>query len=136
MCVTAITESPSYDERQQLGCGFPGTTWLQWNARFRDDVRRFLKGDPGMVPDLMRRIYGSDDLFPDSRADACHAFQRVNYIDSHDGFTLYGLVAYNKKNNWSPEDFSERGLPFRHSTYNVAPRSIVVLNRASIDQNR
>ena len=83
----------------QLGRGFPGVTWLQWNARFRDDVRRFLKGDPGMVPDLMRRLYGSDDLFPDSRADAYHAFQSVNYINSHDGFTLYDLVSYNQKNN-------------------------------------
>ena len=52
----------------QLGrLEFPGTTWLQWNARYRDDVRRFVRGDAGMVPDLMRRIYGSDDLFPDSR---------------------------------------------------------------------
>ena len=56
----------------QLGRGFPGITWLQWNGRFRDDVRRFVKGDSGMVPDLMRRIYGSDDFFPDNRADAYH----------------------------------------------------------------
>ena len=84
----------------QLGRGFPGPTWLQWNARFRDDIRRFVKGDPGMVPDVMRRIYGSDDLFPDSRRDAYHAYQTVNYIDSHDGFTLYDLVSYNQKRNW------------------------------------
>jgi glycogen operon protein len=57
----------------QLGRGFPGLTWLQWNGRFRDDIRRFVKGDAGMVPEVMRRIYGSDDLFPDSRADAYHA---------------------------------------------------------------
>jgi len=94
----------------QLGRGFPGTTWLQWNARFRDDVRRFLKGDPGMVPDLMRRIYGSDDLFPDSRLDAYHAFQSVNYIDSHDGFTLYDLVAYNQKNNWKNGHNNQDGM--------------------------
>jgi isoamylase len=56
----------------QLGRGFPGTTWLQWNARYRDDVRRFVRGDAGMVPDLMRRIYGSDDLFPDSREHSYH----------------------------------------------------------------
>jgi isoamylase len=85
----------------QLGRGFPGITWLQWNGRFRDDVRRFVKGDSGMVPDLMRRIYGSDDLFPDSRADAYHAYQSVNYLTSHDGFTLYDLVAYNQKHNWA-----------------------------------
>jgi isoamylase len=84
----------------QLGQGFPGLTWLQWNGRFRDDVRRFVKGDTGMVPDVMRRIYGSDDLFPDSRADAYHAYQSVNYVTSHDGFTLYDLVSYDRKRNW------------------------------------
>ena len=63
----ALIAEPWDTGAYQLGRGFPGVTWLQWNARFRDDVRRFVKGDPGMVPDLMRRIYGSDDLFPDSR---------------------------------------------------------------------
>ena len=83
----------------QLGRGFPGLTWLQWNGRFRDDIRRFVKGDAGMVPDVMRRIYGSDDLFPDNRAEAYHAYQSVNYVTSHDGFTLYDLVAYDRKHN-------------------------------------
>jgi len=99
----------------QLGRGFPGLTWLQWNARFRDDVRRFVKGDRGMVPDLMRRIYGSDDLFPDSRADAYHAYQTVNYIDSHDGFTLYDLVSYNEKNNWDNGHNNQDGMDENHS---------------------
>jgi glycogen operon protein len=99
----------------QLGRGFPGATWLQWNARFRDDVRRFLKGDPGMVPDLMRRIYGSDDLFPDSRADAYHAFQSVNYINSHDGFTLYDLVSYNQKHNWQNGHNNQDGMDENYS---------------------
>ena len=94
----------------QLGRGFPGATWLQWNARFRDDVRRFVKGDPGMIPDLMRRIYGSDDLFPDSYTDAYHAYQSVNYIDSHDGFTLYDLVSYNQKNNWKNGHNNQDGM--------------------------
>jgi glycogen operon protein len=83
----------------QLGRGFPGITWLQWNGRFRDDVRRFVKSDAGMAPDLIRRLYGSNDLFPDDRANAYHAFQSVNYVTSHDGFTLYDLVAYNEKHN-------------------------------------
>ena len=86
----------------QLGRGFPGVTWLQWNGRFRDDIRRFVKGDPGMVPDLMRRLYGSDDLFPDSRADAYHSYQSVNFVTCHDGFTLYDLVSYNRK--WNLEN--------------------------------
>ena len=99
----------------QLGRGFPGVTWLQWNGRFRDDVRRFVKGDAGMVPDLMRRIYGSDDLFPDSRADAYHPFQSVNYINSHDGFTLYDLVSYNQKNNWSNGHNNQDGVGENYS---------------------
>ena len=94
----------------QLGRGFPGLAWLQWNARFRDHVRRFVKGDPGMIPDLMSRIYGSDDLFPDSRADAYHAYQTVNYIDAHDGFTLYDLVSYNQKKNWKNGQNNRDGM--------------------------
>ena len=99
----------------QLGRGFPGTTWLQWNARYRDDLRRFVKGDPGMIPDLMRRIYGSDDLFPDSREDAYHAFQSVNYIDCHDGFTLYDLVSYNEKRNWKNGHENQDGMDANYS---------------------
>jgi glycogen operon protein len=85
----------------QLGRGFPGITWAQWNGRFRDDIRRFVKGDPGMIADVMRRIYGSDDLFPDSRDEAYHAYQSLNYVASHDGFTLYDLVSYDHKQNWA-----------------------------------
>ncbi len=99
----------------QLGRGFPGVTWLQWNGRFRDDARRFVKGDSGMVPDLMRRIYGSDDLFPDSRADAYHAFQSVNYVTSHDGFTLNDLVSYNRKNNWANGHNNDDGMSENYS---------------------
>ncbi|HEU4729580.1 MAG TPA: glycogen-debranching protein [Kofleriaceae bacterium] len=83
----------------ELGRAFPGTTWLQWNSRFRDDVRRFVRGDPGMTASLMQRIYGSDDLFPDSVIDAYHAYQSINHITSHDGFTLHDLVAYERKRN-------------------------------------
>ncbi len=99
----------------QLGRGFPGTTWLQWNARYRDDVRRFVRGDAGMVPDLMRRIYGSDDLFPDSREHAYHAFQTVNYVDCHDGFTLYDLVSYNHKHNWKNGHDNQDGMDANYS---------------------
>lgn len=84
----------------ELGRSFPGTTWLQWNGQFRDDVRRFVRGDSGMVGALMQRLYGSDDIFPDDAANAYHAYQSVNYVTSHDGFTLYDLVAYNYKRNW------------------------------------
>lgn len=85
----------------QLGRRFPGTLWMQWNAQYRDTLQRFVRGDTGMVGDLMTRLYGSSDLFPDDRAHAFHPFQSVNYVSSHDGFTLYDLTAYNHKNNWA-----------------------------------
>jgi isoamylase len=122
----------------QLGRGFPGITWLQWNGRFRDDMRRFAKGDPGMVPDLMRRLYGSDDLFPDSRADAYHAYQSVNYITSHDGFTLYDLVAYNQKHNWANGNNNQDGTNDNYS-WNCghegdegAPPEVLTLRRKQV----
>jgi glycogen operon protein len=83
----------------QLGRAFPGLTWHQWNGQYRDDVRSFVKSDAGKVPALMRRLYGSDDLFPNTLIDACRPYQTVNFIDCHDGFNLYDLVSYNRKHN-------------------------------------
>ena len=99
----------------QLGYAFPGLAWLQWNGQFRDEIRRFVKSDPGMVPTLMRRLYGSDDLFPDDRQNAYHAFQSVNFIASHDGFTLYDLVSYNQKRNWANGHKNEDGMNENYS---------------------
>lgn len=99
----------------QLGRAFPGIMACQWNGRYRDDLRRFVKGDPGMVPALMRRLYGSDDLFPDDRMNAYHPHQSVNYIASHDGFTLYDLVAYNQKRNWPNGHGNTDGTEENHS---------------------
>jgi len=122
----------------QLGRGFPGTTWLQWNARYRDDIRRFVRGDAGMVPDLMRRLYGSDDLFPDSREHSYHAFQSVNYVDCHDGFTLYDLVAYNQKNNWKNGHENRDGMDANlswncgHEGDESAPAEVLALRRQQV----
>ena len=82
-----------------LGRSFPGLTWRQWNGQFRDDLRSFVKGDPGKVGALMARLYGSDDLFPDRPGDVYHPYQSVNFLTAHDGFCLYDLVAYNQKHN-------------------------------------
>jgi isoamylase len=111
----ALIAEPWDTGAYQLGRGFPGITWLQWNARFRDDVRRFVRGDAGMVPELMRRIYGSDDLFPDIRADAYHAYQTLNYVDCHDGFTLYDLVSYDQKHNWANGHKNQDGMNENYS---------------------
>jgi glycogen operon protein len=73
--------------------------WRQCNGRFRDDVRGFVKGDEGLVPSLMRRVYGSDDLFPDGPGDMYHPYQSVNFVTAHDGFSMYDLVSYNHRHN-------------------------------------
>lgn len=82
-----------------LGRNFPGLQWRQWNGKFRDDIRSFVKGDPGKVADLMRRLYGSDDLFPEGPGTVYRPWQSINFITAHDGFCLYDLVSYNQKHN-------------------------------------
>jgi len=82
-----------------LGKDFPGRLWHQWNDRFRDDIRKFVRGDGGMVTTLMGRLYGSDDLFPDTLMDACRPYHSINYVISHDGFTLNDLTTYHEKHN-------------------------------------
>jgi len=82
-----------------LGRSFPGIMWRQWNGRYRDDVRGFVKGDNGLVPALMTRVYGSADLFPDGPGDVYRPYQSINFITAHDGFCLYDLVSYNERHN-------------------------------------
>jgi isoamylase len=82
-----------------LGRSFPGVMWGQWNGRYRDDVRSFIKGDDGLVPALMTRVYGSSDLFPDGPGDVYRPYQSINFITAHDGFCLYDLVSYNERHN-------------------------------------
>ncbi len=85
----------------QLGRSFPGWMWMQWNAKYRDAIQQFIRGEHGVVGELMTRLYGSCDLFPDDRYHSCRPWQSVNYVSSHDGSTLYDLVSYEKKNNWA-----------------------------------
>ena len=70
--------------------------WAEWNGKFRDDIRKFVKGDFGMVPHLATRLAGSSDLYQD---DGRAPFHSINFITSHDGFTLMDLVSYNVKHN-------------------------------------
>jgi len=70
--------------------------WSEWNGRFRDTVRRFGKGDSGQIQDLGWRLAGSADLYED---DGRSAYNSVNFITCHDGFTLNDLVSYNEKHN-------------------------------------
>src|SRR5262250_2474726 len=68
--------------------------WAEWNGKFRDCVRRFLKGDAGLVWEMGSRIQGSPDLYQNRGPSAS-----VNFITCHDGFTLYDLVSYSHKHN-------------------------------------
>jgi isoamylase len=86
-------------ESYLLGRAFPGINWRQWNGKYRDDVRDFVKGVSGRVGALMQRLYGSDDLFPDDPENSYRPFQSVNFITAHDGFCLYDLVSYDHKHN-------------------------------------
>lgn len=86
-------------ESYLLGRSFPGHNWRQWNGKYRDDLRDFVRGVPGRVGPLMQRLYGSDDLFPDDPQNSYRPFQSLNFITAHDGFCLYDLVAYNSKHN-------------------------------------
>jgi glycogen operon protein len=78
----------------QVGNFPPG--WSEWNGRYRDAIRRFWRGDPGVLPELATRLSGSSDLYGWSGRQP-HA--SVNFVTSHDGFTLADLVSYNDKHN-------------------------------------
>lgn len=80
----------------QVGHFSPHHRWAEWNGRFRDDVRAFMCGHPGMVPALATRIAGSSDLYQRHNRRPCNS---INFITSHDGFTLADLVSYNQKHN-------------------------------------
>ena len=79
----------------QVG-SFVGDTWQEWNGRFRDDVRRFLKGDNGSVSPIAARLLGSPDIYGHDQREA---EQSVNFVTCHDGFTLNELVSYDRKHN-------------------------------------
>lgn len=94
----------------QVG-SFPSwNRWAEWNGRYRDDMRSFLKGDDGMAGNAITRITGSRDLYsPESRGQKAS----VNFLTCHDGFTLYDLYSYtekhNEKNGWNNTDGDNNG---------------------------
>ena len=94
----------------QVG-SFPSwNRWAEWNGRYRDDMRSFLKGDDGIAGNAITRITGSRDLYsPESRGHKAS----VNFLTCHDGFTLYDLYSYNEKHNekngWNNTDGDNNG---------------------------
>ena len=105
-----IAEAWDADGMYKVG-GFP-RSWAEWNGRFRDDLRRFARGDNGMTAALSQRIGGSRDLFGGKRSPVCS----VNFITAHDGFTLRDLTSYQRKHNSRNGEGNRDGASENHST--------------------
>ena len=86
---------------------FPGDRWAEWNGRFRDDIRRFVKGDPGVIGALASRMTGSSDLY---QANGESPMNSINFVTCHDGFTLNDLVSYNSKHNEANGEGNRDGI--------------------------
>jgi glycogen operon protein len=94
----------------QVG-NFP-VDWSEWNGRFRDTLRRFDKGDAGQLADLGWRLTGSADLYGE---DGRSAYNSINFVTCHDGFTLADLVSYNTKHNEANGEHNNDGTNDNHS---------------------
>lgn len=84
----------------------PGSAWAEWNGKYRDDVRRFVRGDPGAKRSFATRVSGSADLF---RSGGRQPAESINFVVCHDGFTLYDLVSYDRKRNWDNGESNRDG---------------------------
>jgi glycogen operon protein len=81
--------------------------WAEWNGKYRDEMRRFIKGDPGQVRNVSLRIQGSPDLYGANRRGPMAS---INFITCHDGFTLYDMLAYNAKHNEANGENNRDGI--------------------------
>lgn len=93
--VSVIAEAWDAAGLYQVG-SFPGMGWAEWNGRYRDVIRRFVRGDPGLIGEVATRVAGSADLYAGGQRKPANS---VNLITCHDGFTLHDLVSYNGKHN-------------------------------------
>ena len=108
--VKLIAEAWDAGGLYQVGTFPSWNRWAEWNGRYRDDMRRFLKGDDGMAPAAVARMTGSRDIYdPLVRGQSAS----VNFLTCHDGFTLYDLYSYNTKHNeangWNNTDGDNNG---------------------------
>ncbi|MCG8423280.1 MAG: glycogen debranching protein GlgX [Proteobacteria bacterium] len=94
----------------QVGQFSENERWAEWNDRFRDTVRRFVKGDLGQTEEMARRIAGSPDLYSWRGPNAS-----INFVTAHDGFTLADLFSYNQKHNWANAEYSRDGNDYNLS---------------------
>jgi glycogen operon protein len=95
----------------QVG-SFVGDSWKEWNGRFRDDVRAFLKGDNGMARAMAFRLTGSPDVF---QSEEREAEQSINFVTCHDGFTVNDLVSFNGKHNEANREENRDGADYNLS---------------------
>lgn len=93
--VKLIAEAWDAGGLYQVGTFPDWNRWTEWNGMYRDDMRRFLKGDEGLAHTACDRIAGSIDIYPPEKRNAAS----VNFITCHDGFTMYDLYSYNQKYN-------------------------------------
>jgi glycogen operon protein len=103
--------SESWDAQGLYKVGQFPDGWLEWNGRFRDDIRRFLRGDHGLVRDVALRLGGSPDVFGRHK----HPTNSVNFITCHDGFTLRDLNSYEQKHNEANGEQNRDGSNDNHS---------------------
>jgi glycogen operon protein len=86
---------------------FPGDRWGEWNGRYRDDVRRFVRGDPAVVGAIASRLGGSADIYQERGGSPMNS---VNFVTCHDGFTLNDLVSFNEKHNEANGEDNRDGI--------------------------
>ena len=106
-----IAEAWDADGLYQVG-GFPGFRWSEWNGRFRDEVRKFVKGNEGFHSAVASRIAGSYDIYSNNRHTPLNS---INFITCHDGFTMMDLVSYNEKHNHNNGENNNDGINDNYS---------------------
>lgn len=117
----------------QLG-HFPGN-WLEWNDRYRDAVRRYWRGDEGMIPELARRLHGSADIF---EHHGRRPYASVNVVTTHDGYTLHDLVTYEQRHNQANGEDNRDGHGSNYSgNYGIeGETSNTNINQIRVQQKR
>jgi isoamylase len=114
--VKLIAEAWDLGGAFQVG-NFPGRRWAEWNSDFRDDVRQFWRGDPGMTGAFATRLCGSADLY---QSDHESPVNSINFVTCHDGFTLNDLVSYKRKHNEANGEENRDGIAENYSENNGA----------------
>jgi isoamylase len=130
--VKLIAEAWDLGGAYQLG-NFPGQRWSEWNGRFRDDVRRFWRGDPGMCGAFASRLCGSADIY---QRYGKQPLNSINFVTCHDGMTLHDLVAYARKHNDANGEDGQDGAADDYScNYGIeGPTADLEINRVRTRQ--